>query len=82
VINSNGKLMDIGTTQMELSRIERLNEEALEEARSIQNLMLPTDALHAESIEIRREFQPVAAVGGHFLDYFCASGPNHRPVSG
>lgn len=62
--------MDIGATQVELSVIERLNEEGLEEARSIQGLMLPTDALRAGPIEICHEFQPVAAVGGDFLDYF------------
>jgi sigma-B regulation protein RsbU (phosphoserine phosphatase) len=62
--------MDIGATEMELSVIERLHEEGLEEARSIQSLMLPTDALHAGLIEICHGFQPVAAVGGDFLDYF------------
>jgi phosphoserine phosphatase RsbU/P len=62
--------MNIGATEVELSVIERLHEEGLEEARSIQSLMLPTDALHAGSIEICHEFQPMAAVGGDFLDYF------------
>jgi phosphoserine phosphatase RsbU/P len=62
--------MDIGATQVELSVFERLHEEGLEEARSIQSLMLPTDALQAGSIEIFHKFQPVAAVGGDFLDYF------------
>ena len=62
--------MDIAATEVELSVIERLHEEGLEEARSIQSLMLPTDALHAGSIEICHEFQPMAAVGGDFLDYF------------
>src|SRR5579859_4580163 len=62
--------MDFGATQLELSVLEKLHEEGLEEARSIQSLMLPTDALHAGSIEIRHEFQPMEAVGGDFLDYF------------
>src|SRR4051794_2174930 len=62
--------MNIGATQVELSVFERLHEEGLEEARSIQSLMLPTDALQAGSIEIFHKFQPVAAVGGDFLDYF------------
>jgi sigma-B regulation protein RsbU (phosphoserine phosphatase) len=57
-------------TAVELSVIERLHEEGLEEARSIQSLMLPTEAFRAGSIEISHEFQPVAAVGGDFLDYF------------
>jgi phosphoserine phosphatase RsbU/P len=62
--------MNIAATHVELSMIQRLQEENLEEARSIQSLMLPTDALHAGSIEISHEFQPMAAVGGDFLDYF------------
>jgi phosphoserine phosphatase RsbU/P len=62
--------MNTSATQVELSLIERLHEEGLEEARSIQNLMLPADALRAGPIEICHEFQPVAAVGGDFLDYF------------
>ncbi len=62
--------MDTSATQIELSVIERLHEEGLEEARSIQSLMLPADKLRAGPIEICHEFQPVAAVGGDFLDYF------------
>jgi sigma-B regulation protein RsbU (phosphoserine phosphatase) len=62
--------MDFGATQVELSVLEKLHEEGLEEARSIQSLMLPTDALHAGSIEIQHEFHPMEAVGGDFLDYF------------
>jgi len=62
--------MDIAATQVELSIIERLQEESLEEARSIQNLMLPTDALRVGTVEVQHGFQPVAAVGGDFLDYF------------
>ncbi len=62
--------MNIGATQVELSVIERLHEEGLEEARAIQGLMLPADTLRAGPIEVCHEFQPVAAVGGDFLDYF------------
>jgi phosphoserine phosphatase RsbU/P len=50
--------------------IEKLREEELEEARSIQNVMLPAEALRAGAVRISHEFQPVAAVGGDFLDYF------------
>jgi phosphoserine phosphatase RsbU/P len=70
LINTLGYSMDMTATQVELRIIERLQEEGLEEARLIQSLMLPTDALHTGSIEITHEFQPVAAVGGDFLDYF------------
>jgi len=49
---------------------QRLHEEGWEEAGSIHALVLPTDALHAGSIEISHEFQPVTAVGGDFLNDF------------
>ncbi len=62
--------MDIGATQVEFRVLERLHGEGLEEARSIQTPILPTEALHAGSIEISHEFQPVTAVGGDFLDDF------------
>src|ERR1700738_5323754 len=54
---------------LELS-IEKLREEELEEARSIQSVMLPAEPLRAGAVRISHEFQPVAAVGGDFLDYF------------
>src|SRR4029077_8941010 len=50
--------------------IEKLREEELEEARAIQSVMLPGQALRAGSVRISHEFQPIAAVGGDFLDYF------------
>ena len=54
---------------LELS-VEKLREEELEEARAIQSVMLPEQALHAGCVRISHEFQPIAAVGGDFLDYF------------
>ena len=50
--------------------IEKLREEELEEARAIQSVMLPGQALRAGGVRISHEFQPIAAVGGDFLDYF------------
>src|SRR3984893_6263178 len=50
--------------------IEKLREEELEEARAIQGVMLPTEPLRAGAVRISHAFQPVAAVGGDFLDYF------------
>ena len=50
--------------------IEKLREEELEEARAIQSVMLPEQALHAAGVRISHEFQPIAGVGGDFLDYF------------
>ena len=54
---------------LELS-IEKLREEELEEARAIQSVMLPEHALRASGVRISHEFQPIAGVGGDFLDYF------------
>jgi len=54
----------------ELHAIEKLREEELEEARAIQGVMLPEESLRAGALTISHEFQPVAAVGGDFLDYF------------
>jgi len=50
--------------------IEKLREVELEEARAIQSVMLPGQALRADGVRISHEFQPLAAVGGDFLDYF------------
>lgn len=55
---------------LELHAIEKLREEELEEARSIQAVMLPAESLRSGPVMISHEFQPVAAVGGDFLDYF------------
>jgi sigma-B regulation protein RsbU (phosphoserine phosphatase) len=58
------------TLPPELHAIEKLREEELEEARSIQSVMMPAEALQAGPVMISHEFQPVSAVGGDFLDYF------------
>lgn len=55
---------------VELHAIEKRREEELEEARAIQNVMLPGEALRAGSVRISHAFPPVAEVGGDFLDYF------------
>jgi sigma-B regulation protein RsbU (phosphoserine phosphatase) len=57
-------------TPAELQAIEKMREEELEEARSIQSMMLPEGALHTGCITISHAFQPMAEVGGDFLDYF------------
>jgi sigma-B regulation protein RsbU (phosphoserine phosphatase) len=54
----------------DVSRIQTLREEELEEARSIQNVMLPSQSLSTGEVTIAHSFQPVAEVGGDFLDYF------------
>lgn len=55
---------------IEAHAIEVLRQEELEEARSIQSVMLPPATLRSGSITIAHEFQPVHGVGGDFLDYF------------
>jgi phosphoserine phosphatase RsbU/P len=55
---------------LDLPGLEKLREEELEEARAIQSVMLPAESLRAGAVTISHEFQPVAAVGGDFLDYF------------
>jgi sigma-B regulation protein RsbU (phosphoserine phosphatase) len=54
----------------DLHAIEKMREEELEEARSIQAEMLPAESLRVGPVTISHEFQPIAAVGGDFLDYF------------
>jgi len=62
--------MDTTAPLLELHALEKLREEELEEARTIQSAMLPAESLHAGPVAVSHEFQPVAEVGGDFLDYF------------
>lgn len=62
--------METTTLSLELHAIEKLREEELEEARAIQSVMLPEEPLRINTVTVSHEFQPVAAVGGDFLDYF------------
>jgi phosphoserine phosphatase RsbU/P len=54
----------------ELHSIEKLREQELEEARTIQSVMLPGQHLRIDRVTISHEFQPAAEVGGDYLDYF------------
>jgi len=62
--------MTVTASPFEIQAIEKLREEELEEARAIQNAMFPVESLRANNVRITHEFQPVASVGGDFLDYF------------
>ncbi len=62
--------MNTTAPPLELQTIEKLREEELEEARAIQSDMLPAESLRAGAVMISHEFQPIATVGGDFLDYF------------
>src|SRR5713226_7929692 len=55
---------------LELQAIGKLREEELEEARTLQGVMLPAESLRAGKVSISHAFQPMAEVGGDFLDYF------------
>jgi sigma-B regulation protein RsbU (phosphoserine phosphatase) len=63
-------LMNTTAPPFGLHALEKLRGEELEEARAIQSVMLPAESLRAGAVRISHEFQPVAAVGGDFLDYF------------
>jgi len=62
--------MNVTAALFEIPTIEKLREEELEEARAIQNAMFPVESLRTNDVRITHEFQPVASVGGDFLDYF------------
>jgi phosphoserine phosphatase RsbU/P len=64
------KMMTMTAVLAELSAQENSRELDLEEARNIQELMLPGEALHYGDIRVAHEFLPAAEVGGDFLDYF------------
>ena len=65
--------MFTATYLQDLLAVEKLREQELEEARIIQGAMLPTQPLHTECVLVSHEFQPVAEVGGDYLDYFTLS---------
>jgi sigma-B regulation protein RsbU (phosphoserine phosphatase) len=62
--------MNTVITLDELQAIEKMREEELEEARSIQSMMMPAESLHTDCVTISHAFLPMAEVGGDFLDYF------------
>jgi phosphoserine phosphatase RsbU/P len=62
--------MPLAPPAVDLSAIEKLREQELEEARTIQGVMLPSQPVREGTITISHEFQPAAAMGGNYLDYF------------
>ncbi|HKW65495.1 MAG TPA: PP2C family protein-serine/threonine phosphatase [Candidatus Acidoferrum sp.] len=62
--------MHTTVSPLDLQALEKLRDEELEEARAIQSAMLPAQSLQAGPVIVSHEFQPMAAVGGDFLDYF------------
>jgi len=63
-------------TQTEISSLEAVRAAELEEARHIQQAMLPTEYLHGPNFEFVHRCCPVSEVGGDFLDYFMLN--DHR----
>jgi len=57
-------------TGLDPNSIEQLREHEIEEARTLQLAMLPTELLRAHPVEVASQLRPVAEVGGDFLDYF------------
>src|ERR1700692_3506178 len=53
--------------------IAKLREQDLEEARIIQDVMLPAHPLREGRATISYAFQPMLEVGGDYLDYFLLS---------
>lgn len=58
------------STTLEISAIEKLHAEELEEAHAVQNAMLPSEALYRGAVSVVHKICPVHDVGGDFLDYF------------
>jgi sigma-B regulation protein RsbU (phosphoserine phosphatase) len=65
--------MAIAAPPQEFQSIFRLREEELDEARTIQRVMQPSQPFRMAKVTISHEFQPAAAVGGDYLDYFSMS---------
>ena len=65
--------MAIAAPPYEFDTIRKLREQDLEEARTIQGVMLPSQPLRSPTVTISHEFQPAMEVGGDYLDYFSLS---------
>ena len=62
--------MNTMMTLEDIHAIERMREEELEEARALQSVMMPATSLRTGTVIVSHGCQPVATVGGDFLDYF------------
>ncbi len=62
--------MSLPAPGLDADTLLQLRNSELEEARTLQQCLVPSGALRAGSIECVSRFQPVAEVGGDFLDYF------------
>ena len=62
--------MNTMMTLEDIHAIGRMREEELEEARAIQSMMMPHESLRTDAVVVSHGYQPVATVGGDFVDYF------------
>jgi sigma-B regulation protein RsbU (phosphoserine phosphatase) len=65
--------MSVAASTEEILDIAKLREQDLEEARIIQDVMLPAHPLRKGRVMISHAFQPMLEVGGDYLDYFALS---------
>ena len=65
--------MNVAVSAEEIPDIAKLREQDLEEARIIQDVMLPAYPLREGQVTISHAFQPMLEVGGDYLDYFTLS---------
>jgi hypothetical protein len=65
--------MSVAVSTEEILDIAKLREQDLEEARIIQDVMLPAHPLREGRVTISNAFQPMLEVGGDYLDYFTLS---------
>jgi phosphoserine phosphatase RsbU/P len=65
--------MSVAASTVEILDIAKLREQDLEEARVIQDVMLPAHPLREGRVMISHAFQPMLEVGGDYLDYFAMS---------
>jgi phosphoserine phosphatase RsbU/P len=72
--------MPLALQDLDFDSIQKLREQELEEARTIQGVMLPSHPLREGRVTISHEFQPAAAVGGDYLDYFSLPRRHDRHV--
>jgi hypothetical protein len=71
-----GESMSAGVFMEETPGIAKLREQDLEEARIIQNAMLPAHPLREGRVTNSHAFQPMLEVGGDYLDYLLL--PDHK----
>jgi phosphoserine phosphatase RsbU/P len=62
--------MQVISPERGLSPLEILREQELDEARAIQDAMLPAESLHIGKVSFAHRLRSMHEVGGDFLDYF------------